>query len=329
MADYCQPLAVAASKPLAAVRIFGYLILRGQSACKRLDHAINRACARSIRRRWVLCSTEMRNVAAMNSISDLASPRRDVLRPLRYAVRLPFLLVHLALALPLTLICINPLTQRWRIAGERVDHRVIRAWSGVLLRIFGFKLRRIGTPVRGPAMFVANHVSWIDIELMHSQKVVGFVAKSEISRWPLIGWLASRAGTIYHHRGNNESLNGVMHQMVERLQQGESVGVFPEGRTTDGLSLGPFHARIFQPAVLAVTTVQPVALRFGEHGSAQAQVAFATGENFLQNFLRLLGEPSRIAEVHFLEPLEAGDQGRRWLAERCRERIQAAMASRS
>jgi len=265
----------------------------------------------------------------MNSISDLAPPARDVLRPLRYAVRLPFLLVHLALALPAYVDLHQPadptLAGGWRARGSSRDSRVV----GRVVRIFGFKLRRIGTPVRGPAMFVANHVSWIDIELMHSQKVVGFVAKSEISRWPLIGWLASRAGTIYHHRGNNESLNGVMHQMVERLQQGESVGVFPEGRTTDGLTLGPFHARIFQPAVLAVTTVQPVALRFGEHGSGQASVAFGPGENFLQNFLRLLGEPSRVAEVHFLEPLEAGDQGRRWLAERCRERIQVAMASRN
>jgi len=264
----------------------------------------------------------------MTTASDPARPGWDVLRPLRYLLRLPFLLIHLALALPITLICINPLTARWRIGGERVDHRVIRIWSAILLRIFGFRLRRVGTPVRGAAMFVANHVSWIDIELMHSFKVVGFVAKSEISRWPLIGWLASRAGTIYHHRGNNESLHGVMHQMVERMQAGEAVGVFPEGRTTDGRALGPFHARIFQPAVVAEATVQPVALRFGENGSAQTVVAFAPGENFLQNFLRLLGEPGRVAEVHFLEPLTEHARGRRWLAERCRERIAAAIGGR-
>jgi len=254
-----------------------------------------------------------------------ADVARDYLRPLRYALRVPFLLLHLALALPLTLICINPLTQRLRIGGERIDHRVIRAWSGVLLRIFGFRLRRVGTPVKGAAMFVANHVSWIDIELLHSFKVVGFVAKSEISRWPLIGWLASRAGTIYHHRGNNESLNGVMHQMVERLESGEAVGVFPEGRTTGGDRLGPFHARIFQPAVVAQAVVQPVALRFGEGGNAQTIIAFAPGENFLQNFLRLLGEPSRVAEVHFLSPITAAEQGRRALADHCRTQIQRVM----
>ncbi|MFA5685048.1 MAG: lysophospholipid acyltransferase family protein [Lysobacteraceae bacterium] len=254
---------------------------------------------------------------------------RDVARPLRYLVRTPLLALHIVLGLPITLLLINPLTALWRIGGERVDHLAIRAWSGILMRIFGFRVRRFGQPLAGAGLFVANHVSWIDIELMHSQKVVGFVAKSEISRWPLIGWLASRAGTIYHHRGNNESLNGVMHQMVERLREGEAVGVFPEGRTLDGETLGTFHARIFQPAVAAPAPVQPVALRFGEGGSAQRQVAFAPGENFMQNLLRLLGDPPRVAEVHFLMPIPVDDGvGRRQLADDCRERIDQVMAQR-
>jgi 1-acyl-sn-glycerol-3-phosphate acyltransferase len=177
----------------------------------------------------------------------------------------------------------------------------------------------------GAALFVANHVSWIDITLMHSQRVVGFVAKAEISRWPLIGWMAGRGGTIYHHRGDNDSLHGVMHQMVQRLEQGESVGVFPEGRTTDGERINVFHARIFQPAVLAGVPAQPVALKYGARGSAQTTIAFQKGEHFLGNFLRLLGEPPRLAEVHFLEPVSASDEGRRRMAETCRERIVAAM----
>jgi len=178
-------------------------------------------------------------------------------------------------------------------------------------------------------MFVANHVSWIDITLLHSQRAVGFVAKAEIARWPLVGWLASQAGTIYHHRGDNDSLHGVMHQMLQRLQDGSAVGVFPEGRTCNGREINTFHARIFQPAVLADCPVQPVALKYGAGGNAQTVVAFQPRENFLQNFWRLLGEPGRPVEVHFLEPThttaEAG--GRRRLAEVCRERIIAAMAA--
>jgi 1-acyl-sn-glycerol-3-phosphate acyltransferase len=254
--------------------------------------------------------------------------QRDLVRPLRYLLRVPALLLLLVVGLPITVLLINPLTQRRRLAsGERMDHRAIRAWQTLLMAVFGFRVRRYGQPARWPALFVANHVSWLDIVLLHSQCAVGFVAKAEISRWPLVGWLASRAGTIYHHRGSNESLHGVMHQMVARLQEGAGVAVFPEGRTTDGRAVQVFHARIFQPAVLAGVPVQPVALRYGERGDAQAAVAFAPGERFLFNFLRLLGDPPRIAEVHFLTPIPIGPDGRRRVAEACRAQIIAVMGS--
>jgi 1-acyl-sn-glycerol-3-phosphate acyltransferase len=246
----------------------------------------------------------------------------DWRRPLRYLWRTPWLLVHVLLGLP---VCIALTTVPWIVGGERVDHRAIRTWSAGLLRVFGMRTRRFGTPLPGAAMFVANHVSWIDITLMHSQRVVGFVAKAEISKWPLIGWLASRGGTIYHHRGDNESLHGVMHQMVQRLEQGHAVGVFPEGRTTDGERINVFHARIFQPAVLAHVPAQPVALKYGAQGSAQTTVAFQKGEHFLGNFLRLLGEPARVGEVHFLERVMATEVGRRRMADACGEQIVAAM----
>ncbi|HLS84267.1 MAG TPA: lysophospholipid acyltransferase family protein [Arenimonas sp.] len=246
-------------------------------------------------------------------------------RLFRYLLRIPLLLLHLLVSLPLVLLLINPLSARVELRGERLDHRAIRWWSGVLMRIFGFRVRRYGTPLPGAVMFVANHVSWIDIELMHSQRMMGFVAKAEISRWPLVGWLASRGGTIYHHRGSNDSLHGVMHQMVQRLQSGQAVGVFPEGRTTRGDAIGVFHARIFQPAVLAGVPAQPVALKYGPRGEAQTIVAFAEGESFFGNFIRLLGEPSRVVEVHFLEPVAPSDDGRRRMAEACRARIVAAM----
>jgi 1-acyl-sn-glycerol-3-phosphate acyltransferase len=245
---------------------------------------------------------------------------------LRYLWRLPLLVAHVTVSLAITMLMINPLTARLRFRGERLDHLAIRCWSILMVRIFGMRVRRFGTPLPGAGLFVANHVSWIDITLLHSQRALGFVAKAEISRWPLIGWLASRGGTIFHHRGNNESLHGVMHQMLLRMQAGYGVGVFPEGRTNSGDAIGAFHARIFQPAVMAGVAAQPVALKYGARGCAQTIVAFRARENFLQNFWRLLGEPSRPVEVHFLEPVSVDEDGRRRMAEICRERIVAAMS---
>jgi 1-acyl-sn-glycerol-3-phosphate acyltransferase len=267
-------------------------------------------------------------MASMPRLPPESARSRDWLRPLRYVYRVPLLLLHLFVSLPLTLLVITlpVLARRRTSAGETWAHRMIRWWSLVLMRVFGFRVRRIGEPLPGAVMYVANHVSWMDIELMHSQRMMGFVAKAEISRWPLVGWLASQADTIYHHRGSNDSLHGVMHQMVERLQSGQAVGVFPEGRTTTGHTIGNFHARIFQPAVLAGAPAQPVALRYGEGGNAQTVISFQPGENFLHNFLRILGEPGRVAEVHFLDPVPASEDGRRRMAEACRQRIVEAMA---
>ncbi|MGE4071729.1 MAG: lysophospholipid acyltransferase family protein [Lysobacterales bacterium] len=258
-----------------------------------------------------------------DDLPDSASSTRA--RWLRYGVRVPLLLWHILIHLPLTLILVSPLGERVRLGDEHLRHRAIRWWSGGLMRIFGFRVTRHGQPLPGAALVVANHLSWLDIELIHSQRAVEFVAKSEISRWPLIGWLARRAGTIYHRRGSTESLSSVAQMMVERLRQGAQVGVFPEGGTTDGSRVRVFHARIFQCAVEAGVPVQPVALRYLLNGEHNPNVPFLDGESFFVNFVRLLGEPAMVAEVHFLEGLQPNGDGRRRLAEGARAHIVRAL----
>ena len=249
----------------------------------------------------------------------------DGARWLRYVLRLPLLLWHLLVHLPLILILISPLGERVSLRGEHLRHRAIRWWSAGLMRIFGFRVIRYGEPIRGAALLVANHLSWLDIELIHSELAVEFVAKAEIGRWPLIGWLARRAGTIYHRRGSTESLASVSQLMIDRLRAGARVAVFPEGGTTDGSSVKVFHARIFQCAVEAGVPVQPVALRYLLDGEPNPAVPFINNENFFVNFSRLLGEPPMTAEVHFLEPMPVNGGRRRQLAEGARERIVAAL----
>jgi 1-acyl-sn-glycerol-3-phosphate acyltransferase len=248
-------------------------------------------------------------------------------RLFRYAYRTPMLAWHILVDLPIILILMSPPFGGLRVAGDPLKHRVVRWWQRCLMRVFGFRMRRIGTPLPGAVMFVANHVSWIDIVALHAYRMMGFVAKREIASWPLVGWLATMGETIYHQRGSQESLGGVLHEMLARLRDGRAVGVFPEGRTRGGDEVGPFHARIFLAAVEANVPVQPVALRYGPQGDAQTIVAFGPGESFAANFLRLLGEPPRDADIVFLEPILPGDaEGRRRLAETARTRIVEAMA---
>jgi len=166
---------------------------------------------------------------------------------------------------------------------------------------------------------------------MHSQRVMGFVAKREIERWPVVGWLASRGETLYHRRGDPESLGDVTRDMASRLREGRAVGVFPEGRTRDGREVGPFHARIFMAAVDADAPIQPVALRYGRKGAAQRRVAYGARESFIGNLLRILGEPGCTADIVFLPPImpHEVEGGRREIAQIARARIMQAMGQDS
>ena len=246
------------------------------------------------------------------------------LRILRMLLRLPVLAWHVLVHLPITMLLIAI----GEIGGRKVGHAAIRWWAGGLLWVFGMRVRRIGMPLPGGTMFVANHLSWVDIVTLHSQHMMGFIAKAEIRDWPLIGWLAKAGESIFLQRGNAHSLTDVMTEMSARLRDGHAVAAFPEGGTRDGRELGAFHARIFTAAVDADAPVQPVALCFGVRCEAQSIVAFAPGESFMGNFVRLLGEPVRPVTVHFLEPiLHAEHEGRRRIATLARARIEQAMAT--
>ncbi|RDS81646.1 1-acyl-sn-glycerol-3-phosphate acyltransferase [Dyella monticola] len=263
------------------------------------------------------------------SIDAVSTPERNAPRPLRYLWRVPLLLVHVVLGI---LLCGCILTWNRKAVmkdgREPFTHRMIRLWSTGLMRIFGLRSVRVGQPLQDAVLFVANHTSWIDIELLHSQRAACFVAKAEIASWPLVGWLAASGGTIFHRRGSNHSLAAVMQVMVDRMRSGRSVAVFPEGGTGHNGVLKVFHARIFQAALDAQVPVQPVALRFVRDGRRQIDAGFRENESFMQNVLRMLGGPAMDAEVHFLEPVAASPEGRRRMADLSRERIAAALEDR-
>ena len=260
------------------------------------------------------------------SSDTVTTPETDPLRPLRYLWRVPLLLVHIVLGIGLCSLILSWNQNAVMTDGrEPFAHRMIRWWSRWLLRIFGMRSVRVGMPLPDPVLFVANHTSWTDIELLHSQRATCFVAKSEIAHWPLVGWMAANGGTIFHRRGSNHSLSAVMQTMVERLRGGRSVGVFPEGGTGYNGVLKVFHARIFQAALDAEVPVQPVALCFTRNGRRLLDAGFRKDESFVQNIIRLLGGPRMDAEVHFLKPVPASPDARRRMAELSRERIAAAL----
>ena len=178
----------------------------------------------------------------------------------------------------------------------------VQAWSMELLARAGVSLRIIGTPpVTGPVMLVANHLSWLDIPVMHAARHCRFISKSDVQAWPLIGTLATAAGTLYIERNSRRDALRMVRAMHEALERGEVLAVFPEGTTGDGRAMLPFHANLLQAAVTANAFVQPVGLHFADKASGVTSFApsYIGDETLVGSIWRTLSAPPIEAVVHY------------------------------
>ena len=220
-------------------------------------------------------------------------------------------------------------TVAWRFPrlGALQKQAAVQDWAQQLLRKAGIALEVHGMPaVQGPVLLVSNHISWLDIPVMHAARFCRFVSKDDVRSWPLIGPLATAAGTLYIARNSRRDARRMVQAMAQSLQQGDVLAVFPEGTTGDGLSLLPFHSNLLQSAVKADAPVQPVALRFVD-AEQQVSVApsYAGDTSLWTSIWRTLRADGLVAQVHYgaLEYPEGRD--RRALSADIRQRI-AAMA---
>lgn len=220
--------------------------------------------------------------------------------------------------------------------GQARRNRIIRDWSRLLLAICGARLRLSGRPLppalattgveagRPGRMLLANHISWIDVFAMHAALPSRFVAKSEIRRWPLLGRLVTLVGTLYIERGRRHAVASMNHRVRDRLQQGETVAVFPEGTTTDGSALLPFHSNLVAPAVEIGCDCWPVALRYTESGEPSTAAAFVGDMGLLTSLWKIVTARRLHVEVAFLEGVPTtGDSNRHHVAQQVAQRIAA------
>ncbi len=207
--------------------------------------------------------------------------------------------------------------------------RAVGRWSARLLAILNVKPSIRGTPpaiANRAAVLVSNHVSWLDIQLIHSVWQVRFVAKSEVRRWPLIGWLSAHTGTLFIERGKRRHAARINQSIHAAFQQGDAIGVFPEGTTTDGRELARFHASLLQPAVDERAMVYPVALRYlDESGNISASASYVGDTTLLESMRVIFAERIIRAELIFLPAIDATGQSRRDLAAQTQSAIADAL----
>jgi 1-acyl-sn-glycerol-3-phosphate acyltransferase len=202
-----------------------------------------------------------------------------------------------------------------------------RAWSLKMLRLCGMRLVVHNDSARldAGALVVANHISWIDIYVINAWRPTPFVSKAEIRQWPVVGWLAQQLGTVFIQREKRSDAKRIMHELSDRLSAGELMCVFPEGTTSDGLKLLPFHANMFQAAVSASSPVQPLCIMYEDaQGRQSTAPAYIDEVSLAESLDALLRGGPLTAHVYVGEALAPGAD-RRSLAAQAEQTIGAAL----
>jgi lyso-ornithine lipid O-acyltransferase len=226
--------------------------------------------------------------------------------------------------LVITLIACVPIHTLWRIFTYGSPMPML--WLRMAARLCGARVERRGTALKRDVVFLANHVSWLDIPVLAGASGTAFVAKAEVAQTPVIGWLAGLNRTVYVQREARMDVAGQINAVKEALADNWAVTIFPEGTTTDGRSLLPFKSsmlKILEPPPPGVM-VQPVLIDYGAMAEFVGWVGEETG---LANALKILSRRGSFKVVlHFLEPFVPADHsGRKAIAAKARAEIEGAL----
>ena len=241
------------------------------------------------------------------------------MRKLRSLTRFVFLLVMMLVTYAVWYILrfFIPNKQFWR-------QYAFEFWSRMWVRICGIDIEVIGTPPKAPFFLVSNHLGYIDIPVIRSVVKGVFVAKHEIHDWTMAGKMVRNMGTIFVNRENRRDIPRAGDQIIEALNRGEGVIVFPEGTSTRGDEVLPFNSSFLEFAARTDTPVSYVSLSYrtpeGEPPPSEC-ITWWDDTGFLPHLLRML-EVKRFTAV-----LNFGDQpvinpDRKRLAAELRQKVQ-------
>ena len=189
------------------------------------------------------------------------------------------------------------------IAGPDFNRclKIINNAANLLLKVMGVVTEIHGTPPKS-ALIVSNHCSYADIAIIAAQCPTTFLAKQEVSRWPVIGPTAAAVGTVFVDRDSAESRRASRQRVRDRIAQGIAITVFPEGTTTAGPGTLDFRPGTFATAVSANVPVAPVAIAY--HDPRDTWVG---DQSFVSHLLERFQAPAVKVSVSFGPLLQSDD----------------------
>ncbi|MCX7944476.1 MAG: 1-acyl-sn-glycerol-3-phosphate acyltransferase [Deltaproteobacteria bacterium] len=180
--------------------------------------------------------------------------------------------------------------------------RHTKMWARKLVNSLNITIDFEGEIPRTPNLMVANHRSYIDIPVLYTILPGVFLAKKEVSRWPIIGFAARAAGTIFVDRGNQESRSKAKGEILKRIRGGETVYIFPEGTTSPGPKLLEFKLGMFKIVSENQLPIVPVAIQYADKNDA-----WLGDDTFVGHFFRTFSKKRIFVKVVFCEPVIGSD----------------------
>ncbi len=210
------------------------------------------------------------------------------------------------------------------LLGQTARSRIKQSWSAMLVAVLGITLRHDNLddddlPV---GLVVANHISFLDIYVINALMSVNFVAKADVAGWPLIGWLTARTGNLFIERGRAKAAHAMQQQMARELSAGNRLVIFPEGTSTRGGAVLPFHAALLQSAIASGCPVICLALSYqSAKGEMTTAPAYVGDDTLMGCIWRIVIEADLVANVHLVGCLSSEVADRRHLGQQAHHLI--------
>lgn len=198
-----------------------------------------------------------------------------------------------------------------------IRHGLFKRWRAIFLAAMGIQVRvQEGSCPTEAAILMGNHRSYADILFVFSATPTIFLGKAEVKSWPIIGWAAQAVDAVFVQRQDKDSRRAARQALADRIQQGMSPVVFPEG-TTAAEGLLPFNPGMFYTAADLDLPIIPFVLNYSDPA-----MAWVGEEKFVPHVLRMMRRPAWHVKVHIGPPMRNTDaealleEVRTWMAER-------------
>ena len=248
----------------------------------------------------------------------------NIIGNLHAILRCALMCAHLLIGIALVLVYRLRFGPRWYIRPAGLAMK--RWWMLNMNSLLGIRVAQYGQIDRQPLLYVANHISFLDIIVISAITDVRFLSKHSLRYWPIFGAMASLSGTLFIHRGKSSLIARIIDTVREALTESHVV-VFPEGTTSLGDKVQRFHAGLFQAAIDAKVPVQSIGIRYLHAGQLDRTAAYIEKDNILISMWRLLERSYTDVHLIFNETIPSEGQTRQQLAQLCQAQIEQQLTT--